>query len=424
MEKTTHRKLSCGIELGCVELPDRHAVAIEFRILGGTVHEPVDRLGITHLIQETIVLGTEKHDGRGLSDAFDEIGASHGGWVGREATGYHCLALPEFLDRVIELHAELLRTPTFPADAVEVAVELAQQEITALDDDAHGLSDKLLDAQVYGPILGRHSLGEPETIAGTTRDHLVEHWMKLYHGGRMQVFAAGAVETQQLADMLEKRFEGFGSVEPCGREHVKVAFEPKHRHFTKSLEQQQIGIAFPGVSITDDHFAVQRVMLGVLSGGMSARLFTEVREKLGLVYWVSAWAESPRGMGMIFLGASSTPDRCHTTYETLLKEVDRLGDDLTQEELSRAAAGIVANLKTRGDTTRARCSELAEDLFHYGHPLPWEEKTRRIQAVTIDDIKQFLLDHPRDRLSVLTLGPNVLEGGEIAGSFDSKGSNS
>ncbi len=129
-------------------------------------------------------------------------------------------------------------------------------------------------------------------------------------------------------------------------------------------------------------------------------------------------------MGMIFLGASSTPDRCHTTYETLLKEVDRLGDDLTQEELSRAAAGIVANLKTRGDTTRARCSELAEDLFHYGHPLPWEEKTRRIQAVTIDDIKQFLLDHPRDRLSVLTLGPNVLEGGEIAGSFDSKGSNS
>jgi predicted Zn-dependent peptidase len=110
----------------------------------------------------------------------------------------------------------------------------------------------------------------------------------------------------------------------------------------------------------------------------------------------------------MFLGASTTPERCELTYDTLLQEVDRLADDLTPDELDRAVTGIVASQETRGDTTRARCGELAADLFFYGRPIPPEEKVARLQAVTVADIRQYLDAHPRDRLCVLTLGPRPL----------------
>jgi predicted Zn-dependent peptidase len=174
------------------------------------------------------------------------------------------------------------------------------------------------------------------------------------------------------------------------------------------LEQEHIAICWPGVDATHDEFPVQQVTLGILSGGMSGRLFTEVREKRGLVYWVSAWQETPRGSGMVFLGASTTPDRCAKTYTTLLHEVDRLAEDITQDELDRAITGIVANQETRGDATRSRCAELASDLFFFGRPVPIEEKVAKVQAVTIEDIRRYLALHPRDRLCVITLGPRPL----------------
>jgi len=414
MEKTTHRALSNGIEFGCVELPGRHVVALEFRVRTGMADEPDDRLGLAHVVQETINLGTAAHDGRGLSDAFDEIGASHGAWTGREASGYHCLVLPEYVERAVELHAEFLRTPTFPDDVVKVAIDLARQEIEALNDDAQALADKLLDAQAYGPVLGRHALGEPHTLDRLNRDAVVDHWRTMHHSGRLQVTAAGAVDAPKLADLLEKYFAGFGSSEPSGARRFPVRFAPDRVHHHKDLEQEQIGIAFPGVSLIDRDYAIQRVMIGVLSGGMSSRLFTEVREKQGLVYWVSAWSETPRGAGMIFLGASATPERCEQTLDTLLREVDRLSEDLTEHEVARAATGIVAKLETQGEITRSRCGELSEDLFQRGRPKEHEQKIAEVKAVTPDDIRRFLAEHPRDRISVVTLGPKVLPGARLA----------
>jgi predicted Zn-dependent peptidase len=142
---------------------------------------------------------------------------------------------------------------------------------------------------------------------------------------------------------------------------------------------------------------------------MSSRLFTEVREKLGLVYYVSAWSEHPRGAGMIHLAASTTPQRCDETYATMLREVSRLAEDLTDDELERAKTGILARAKTRGEMTSSRCAEISNDLVHYGRPVPVAEKLEAVLAVTVEDVVRYLNDHPRDRLSVVTLGPKQLE---------------
>ena len=357
---------------------------------------------------DTITKGTQKRDARALLDAFDAIGAARGGGTGVETTTFSCTALPEHFEQIVALHAEFLREPTFPQDRLDVCLELTRQEQTALQDDPQELVDKYLSEQAYGSVLGRHELGSPATIASITRDDVVAHWQRHFHAGRMQVSVAGAVEPQQVEQILEKHFSGFGSSDVEGRSHYPLDFCAKTTHHSKKLEQQHIGFCFPGVSVTHDDFPTQTVTLGILSGGMSSRLFTEVREKQGLVYWVGAWNETPRGSGIMFLGASTTPQRCDETYEALLREVERLSEDLTQEELDRAVTGLVTGRETRGDTTRARCAELANKLFCLCRPVPVEKKVADLQAVTLDDIDRYLSQHPRDRLCTMTLGPRHL----------------
>ena len=410
MTDFVHETLPCGLELAVLPLPERPVVSFQFRVLAGMTSESADKLGLAQLIEETITKGTAKRSGRELSDAFDSIGAGRNSGTGRETTTYTCIVLPEHFDRAIELYAEFFRTATFPQDAFEVNVQLAKQELDALEDDAQGLSEKMLDRHAWGPVLGRHPLGEKKTLDRIAREDIVSHWRSHYQSGRILIAVAGRIDPRHAADLLQQHFEGFGSNDKAGRGTIEPEFRPGRIHCHKELQQQQIGIGWPAADAVHDDFPIQQVVLGVLSGGMGARLFTEIREKQGLVYWVSAWQDTPRGCGMLFLGASTTPERCEQTYTTLLREVDRLSEDLTQDEVDRAVVGIVAGQETKGDTTRSRCSELCNDLFFFGRPVPVEEKIAKIEAVTVNDVRRYLDAYPRDRLCVVTMGPKTLFG--------------
>lgn len=405
---TLHERLPCGIEFGAMHLPGRRIQSLQIRVLAGICNEPKDKLGIARLITETIDKGTENYSGQELFDAFDAIGARTGGSTGRETTTCTCTVLPENMDRAIELHAEFLRRPTFPQDVLDVTIDLTRQELKAIHDDPQAIVDRELGRRAYGDPLGRHSLGTEETLSAITRDDILNHCRQMLGCGRMLVATAGPLEPRAVADMLEKHFAGFGSAEEAGHAPFPVQFTPGTYHLPKDLEQQQIGLCWPGVSATHDDLPVQAVTIGVLSGGMSGRLFTEVREKRGLVYWVGAWQETPRGTGMMLMGASTTPQRSDQTYETLLAEVDRLSEDLEEEELERAKTGILASRETRGDSTRARCAELASDLFFFRRPRSVDEKIERVRRVTMGDVKRYLNEHPRDSLCVVTHGPREL----------------
>jgi len=408
-EHIDHRRLNCGLELAVMPMADRPVVALTIRLLAGYAYERPEYLGAAHVCDEAIGKGTAKHDGRGLNDAFDEIGATHGSAAGRESFSFTGLCLPEFVPQTIALLAEMIRTPTFPPDACEVAVELTRQSLAALNDEPQALAKKLLHRQTYGQPLGRHALGENETLDRIGRDQLVDHWRRFFHAANMQFSIAGNVETDRVADLLERTFEGFTPTTDCRPEPLPVRFNPGRSHCDKDLEQEYVMLCFPASAVTDDDFPVMQVLVSVLSGWMSGRLFTEVREKQGLVYWVGAWSDHPRSGGAIHLGASTTPQRVQRTYATLLREINRLAEDLTTQEVERAITTIVAQAHTRGDVTRARAHRLADDLFYYRRPIPIEEKIARIQAVTVADIQQYLKAHPRDRLSVVTLGPRKLE---------------
>jgi len=411
--QAVHRYLANGIELAVLPMPPRPVVAMEIRFFGGFAFESPDCLGLAHVLHEAISKGTAQRDGRALNDAFDAIGATHAVYAGRETIGFSAMCLPEFIEPLIELHGEMICTPSFPDDACRVAVELTQQALAALDDDPHDLARKLLTRQAYGLPLGRHALGEAETLANISRERIIEHWQQCFTPQRMQVTLAGSVDADQVAALLENTFAPL-AVQPGrdgpDRPGFAITFHSTRCHHDKDIEQEQVAICFPGAAATDDDFPVEQVVIGILAGGMSGRLFTEVREKQGLAYWVGASADRPRNGGMLHIGVSTTPERVDQTYETLLREMDRLATDVTERELERSIVGLVARTQTRGDITRAKATELINDLFYHGRPIPTEEKLDRVKAVKIKAVQEYLDSHPHDKLSVVTLGPRALGG--------------
>jgi predicted Zn-dependent peptidase len=400
-----HKLLDCGAELAADVLLARHTVALSFRILAGVADDPLDLTGIGAVVERTLSKGTRKYDGRGLADAFDRLGAQWASATGRQTTLVRILCLPEFVPQVVDLVTEMIRYPTFPDEACRVAVELAQQELRQMEDDPQDLLRLMIQRLTLGPVLGRHTDGTPESLARITPDLVREHWRWIYHAGRLQVTAAGPLDAAPLAQQVDQCFAGFGSPEHQGRAPADFVFQPAREHRHKELEQQYIGITLPGLPREHPEFPVEQVLLGVLSGGMSARLFTEVREKQGLVYWVSAWHEQPRGKGVIHVGASTTPDRCDRTYKTLLRELRRVAEDLTAPETNRARDSLIAQLETEDDLTRARAAELSDDLFHVGRPVGREVKLDALRRVTVDEVTTYARRLPLNQLCVATLGP-------------------
>ena len=302
--------------------------------------------------------------------------------------------------------------PTFPADQCDVARNLSLQELQALEDEPMELLQKMARRQTLGPVLGRHALGEPATLAKLGRDQIVAYWQRNFTSRCLQVTLAGPIE----AGRRRRRHRQALLLPPArpaprARPARRSSSSPGSTHREKKLEQQYMSLSWLGCRRQSADWPAEAVALGVLSGGMSSRLFTEVREKQGLVYWVSAWPDYVRSGGVLSMGASTTPQRSRQTQETLLREMERLGEDLTEDELARAKVLIAARRQTRGELTRVRASELAEDLFYFGEPRERDEETARIEQVTVEDIRAYLAAHPRnpDQLSIATIGPAAAE---------------
>ena len=403
-----HAFLDSGVELAIDRLPHRSTVALAFRMLTGVVDDPPELTGIGAIVEQTLSKGTQNYDGQALADAFDALGAEWGGASGRQSTLLRVICLPEFVLDVVELVAEMICRPTFPDEACEVAVQLAQEDLRHMEDDPHELLRKDVQRLTLGPVYGRHPGGEAETLGRITPERVRAHWRSAYHAGRLQVAVAGRVDADALRQRVDACFRELGDAKRDGRGDADYNFAPGRTHRQKDLKQQYIGITLPGAQRGAADFPIEQVLIGVLAGGMSGRLFTEVREKQGLVYWVGAWHEQPRGRGVIHLGASTTPENCEKTYQTLLRELHRLHEDLSDDETRRARDGLIAHLETEDDLTRARAGALSDDLFHFSRPQGLRPKLAALRAVTTAQVEDYVQRLPRDRLCVATVGPHEL----------------
>jgi predicted Zn-dependent peptidase len=214
--------------------------------------------------------------------------------------------------------------------------------------------------------------------------------------------------------LVEELFSDWSGATPT-LEAPEVVSEPVFQHIQQDTAQVQIGIAYKGVPSTDVDFYNYRVATSVLSGGMGARLFTEVREKRGLVYSVSAGAHSHRGIGFTLAYAGTQPERAQESLDVLTGELVRMKDGVTEQEVERAKIGMLSGLVMQEESSRARAGAIARDMWMLGRVRSLDEVTEKINAVTAASIAEFYDRSPAKDFSIVTLGPRELQRPRIEG---------
>ncbi|MCA9243350.1 MAG: insulinase family protein, partial [Phycisphaerales bacterium] len=258
----THANLAGGVEFAADVAPDRHTVALTFRMLAGMADENPDYTGLAGIVEDGLAKGTANYTGRALADAFDAIGAQWASASGRQSTIVRVVCLPEYAGAAVDLVAEMIARPTFPDDACNVAVKLSIEERRHMEDDPQDLLGMDIRKLTFGPNLGRYPGGELETLARITPDHVRQFWRENYHAGRLQVAVAGAVDEVELGQRVDRAFAGLGRGERAGRAKAPLEFTAQRSHRPKDLKQQYIAISLPGAARGTPEFPVEQVLLG------------------------------------------------------------------------------------------------------------------------------------------------------------------
>jgi predicted Zn-dependent peptidase len=284
---------------------------------------------------------------------------------------------------------------------------LALQALAGLDDEPRQkLLIKLREWHLPSPY-GRNSMGQEDHLEKLTLELSRADHARRYHARGSILALAGNVDFKRLRDEVARRFGDWdGDVES----DVEVLPPPGNFHHEhQKSEQTHIGIAWPSIPETDEDYYTLRLAIEVLSGGMSGRLFTEVREKRGLCYSVWAGYSALKGQGSVLGYAGTSNERAQATLDCFVAELHRLSEGVTVAELDRAKTGLKASTIMQGESTSARAGAIAHDYFIRGRIRTLEEIKDAIDGVSLDRVNSYLKWHKPGPFTIVTVGPKELK---------------
>lgn len=399
--------LANGLTLAVEEQPWNPGIALQLLVPVGATTDPQELEGAANLLEGWLWKGAGDLDARALAEAFDELGVRRGSGVGLEYTTFAASFLPEYLDSVLELYALILQKPRFDEALLEPVRQVALQELAALEDQPPRKMGAALRRAVFASTHGRYAAGSKEGLTSATPEALRADFQRRYGAKGSILAVAGGVGFAAVREAVERHLGTWGGVAPASPEPVLT--QPQAIHIEQDTAQVQIGLIYQDVGPGHPEFYSARLAAEVLSGGMGSRLFTEVREKRGLVYSVSASPQGVKGFSYLLAYAGTTPERAHATLEVLRAEIERIREGVSEEELERAKIGLRTALVMQEESARSRVGSMARDLFMLGRIRPLAEIEAEIAAVDLSRINRFLADHPYKDPWVGTLGPKLAQ---------------
>jgi predicted Zn-dependent peptidase len=293
-----------------------------------------------------------------------------------------------------------------PETGFQSARDLALQALAGLDDEPRQkLLIKLREWHLPSPY-GRSSMGQRDHLEKLTLDLCKADHARRYHAGGAIMALAGNIDFEQVREEVEKYFGDWNGAHEAPLQVLPPPGNFHHEH--QKSEQTHIGIAWPSIPETDPDYYTLRLALEVLSGGMSGRLFTEVREKRGLCYSVWAGYTSLKGQGSVLGYAGTSNERAQATLDCFVSELHRLSEGVTPAELERAKTGLKASTIMQGESTGARAGAIAHDYFIRGRIRTLEEIKDAIDAVTVEQVNAYLKTHRAGPFTIVTVGPKEL----------------
>ncbi|GAB4553253.1 MAG: pitrilysin family protein [Phycisphaerales bacterium] len=386
------------------------SVGLAWAMPGGTAREPGGREGLASIHADLLLRGAAERSSREQADAFDRLGVSRNASAQAYTTTFRASMLGARLEQAMPLITDTVLRPRLDPASLEPVRDLALQSIASLrDDPQERVILNLRRAHVATPH-NRSSYGTPEGVSSITPDD-VEAAQRAWCVPDSSVLAlAGDVEHNALLDLLGPLIAGWSG----DAQHVE-AIAPGVRgvtHEQQDTDQTHIGVCYDGPTASDDAVWLERVATSVLSGGMSSRLFTEVREKRSLVYSVSARYGADREYGRTTAYAGTTPERAQETLTVMLGELERIrtpAGAVTEEELGRALVGLKSRLVFSGESSGARAIALASDLRIHGRARTLDEKAAEYDAVTLDRLNAYLARTDLGTITVASVGKAPLD---------------
>ncbi|MBY0112450.1 MAG: insulinase family protein [Phycisphaerales bacterium] len=402
-------KLRCGTTLLVEPMPSVRSLALSWLVPGASADDPPNRLGRGAMWAELLMRGTRSLDSRAHADAVDRLGATRHVDNGVYFLRLASVMLGTRLREALPLFTEMTVAPRFDADSIEPARDLCLQAIASLADDPQERAILAARDRHYPSPLNRSGHGDEPGLTSLTHDELVKGWSTVQGPARSIFCAAGAVDPSELAAQLDDLLGDWTGASP---EPAVARDAPRgYAHEVDETNQVQIVLLHDAPTESSPDALLEKIVVSVLSGGMSGRLFSEVREKRGLCYSVSASYRGDRDTGGVIAYVGTSPDRAQQSLDVLSAELQRINTPegrITEDEFARAVVGMKTSLVFSGESTSARAATLGSDFFRLGRCRTLDEIAKAVDAITLDQVNDYLTRRAIGRVTIQTVGPAAL----------------
>lgn len=404
MSVGVHR-LANGLRVVVEPMPALRSAAVGIYVTAGGRHERPEENGVAHFLEHMAFKGTPTRNARRIAEEIEDVGGYINAYTGKEMTAYYARVLEANVELGLEILADIVLNPLFDAPDIEVERHVILQEIgQSLDTPDDVIFDWLQEVAYPAQAFGRTILGAPERVSAFGRSELAGFVSAHYGPGELIVAAAGAVDPDRVLRATERLF---GGLAPRPRPPAEPArFAAGERRVVRKLEQAHVALAFEGPGVRDAAAYAAQVYAIAMGGGMSSRLFQELREKRGLCYSIFAQAAAYEDTGLVTVYAGTGPDEIRALEELTVDELRRAADGLTPAEVDRARAQMTAGLVMGLESPSARAERLARMVAVWDRVPDLDETLARIAAVTPEAVRDFgagLLS--RAQPAVALLGP-------------------
>lgn len=386
MKTTT---LENGLRVVTDTVTEVDSVAVGIWADVGTRHETLEHNGVAHMVEHMMFNGTPTRSSQQIAEAIENVGGQVNAYTSREVTAYYVHLLKDDMPMALDVLSDILQHPVFPDKELEKERDVILQEIGMTNDTPDDIVFDHYQMTAYpGQALGAPILGTADIVANMKKDTLFDYVHRFYTPEKLVVSAAGHVHHDDLVSRVQKLFT---DLPPDSHQtYQKADYQGgQHREEKKDLEQSHVVLGFRGVPRGDADYFPALLMSTVLGGGMSSRLFQEVREKRGLVYAVFAAHSAFHDDGQFEMYAGTGPEKLKELIPVLCDEIQKMKSTMvTHDELARAKAQIRSGILMSRESMMSRAGRQAKHMINFSNLPDIPDIVKKIEAVTPDDIER------------------------------------
>ncbi|MEJ0012223.1 MAG: pitrilysin family protein [Bauldia sp.] len=385
-------RLPSGLSVVSHPMDHLESTALGIWVGTGSRGERDNEHGLSHLLEHMAFKGTRKRSAIEIAEEIEAVGGEVNAATSVETTSYYARILKDDVGLAVDILADILRNSVFDPGELEREQHVIVQEIGAAQDTPDDkVYDLFTEAAFPNQPIGRSILGTPETVEATRPAMLDEYLGRHYRGPNMVLAAAGAVDHDLLVKLATEKLADLSPL--AGPKPPKATYRGGDLRETRDhLQETQVMVGFEGRPYTADSYYTAQLLAAVIGGGMSSRLFQEVREKRGLCYSIYAFHWGFSDTGMFGVHAATGPDDVAELLPVMLGELERAAHDIDQRELDRARAQLRAGLLMTLESPTGRAGQLARQILLFGRHIPTTELVAKVNAISVADVRKLAGD--------------------------------